>query len=115
MTNMRGLEAELKSIQPIATNNHILWSQKLNIMSDQLPRGVWLKRIILNNEDVFMIEGSTIVKENEELVNVHRFTSSLKKDPHFLDHLMDFELGSIKRHAVGHVEIVDFLLTTKIK
>ncbi len=114
INDMRQLETELKTIQSVAAENHILWSEKLNIISDQLPHGVWLKEINLK-DDVFMLEGSTMVKENAELINVHRFTSNLKKDPHFLDHLTSFELGSIQRRAVGHVDIVDFLLTTKIK
>ena len=115
MTGMSQLETEVKTIQSVAIKNHMLWSEKLNIISDQLPHGAWLKRVSLTQDAVFILEGSTVVKENAELINVHRFTSNLKKDPHFLDHLTNFELGSIQRRTVGHVDIVDFLLTTKIK
>ena len=115
ISEMRQLQTELKTIQPIALESQVFWSQKLNILSDQLPHGVWLKKIILNKDHVFMVYGSTIVKENAELINVHRFTSNLKKDPHFLEHLSSFDLGSIQRRTVGHSDIADFLLTTKVK
>ena len=113
--DMRQLQAEFKSIESIAPRNQILWSQKLNIISDQLPHGVWFKRVVFNKDNVFMIEGSTIIKDNAELINVHRFASNLKKDPHFLEGLVNLELGSIQRRGIGHVDIADFLLTAKIK
>lgn len=115
LNDMRQLQAEFKSIESIAPRNRVLWSQKLNIISDQLPHGVWFKRVVFNKDNVFMIEGSTIIKDSAELINVHRFASNLKKDPHFLEGLVNLELGSIQRRTIGHVDIADFLLTAKIK
>ena len=115
LNDMRQLQAEFKSIESIAPRNRVLWSQKLNIISDQLPHGVWFKRVVFNKDNVFMIEGSTIIKDSAELINVHRFASNLKRDPHFLEGLVNLELGSIQRRTIGHVDIADFLLTAKIK
>jgi hypothetical protein len=108
------LQTEVESLRAVVDKSNVLWSQKLNIISDQLPRGVWVKKVVFQ-DDTFMIQCSAIAKRNTELINVHKFTSNLKKDPEFLGNLTDLELSSIQRRKIGNVEIVDFLLTTRIK
>jgi len=111
---LRDLQASSKAVHQIAGGETILWSQKLNILSDSLPRGVWLKKVALN-ENVFFIEGSAIASEDNEMINVHTLTSNLKESNLFFDHLGDLELGSIQRKKIEKVEIADFVLTAQMQ
>ena len=114
ISELRLLQTKLKSIEDITGTEKIRWSKKLNIISDNMPRGVWLKKIALS-EDKLFIDGSAISKANEEMINIHNFASNLKKDPDFLSQLSDLELGSIQRRKVSNVDISDFLINAKLK
>jgi len=114
VNEMRELQSRYKSIEEITGVDKILWSQKLNILSDNLPRGVWLTKIVLNDE-MLLIEGSATSKQRQEMINVHNLASNLKSNEAFLEDLEDLELGSIQRRRVQKIEIADFLITTKLK
>jgi len=111
---MRVLQAKQDSINKILEAKNILWSKKLNIISDVLPRGVWLRKLVLIN-NTFLIEGSSISKQKREMINVHNLTSNLKDHDSFLDQFSGLELGSISSRNVQKIEIADFLITLKLK
>ena len=111
---MRALNSKYQAVAQITGGDRVLWSPKLNEISNQIPRGVWVSKIALNPE-MFFIEGSAISKYQDELINVHRFTSNLKKQQLFMGDLTDLELGSIQRRTENRIDIADFLITTKIK
>ncbi|HLF17453.1 MAG TPA: hypothetical protein VI749_00965 [Candidatus Omnitrophota bacterium] len=113
LQEMRELQAKHKAIEKITTDDRISWSQKMNILSDGIVRGVWLTRVRLK-EGVFFIEGSAISKQNDEMINVHSFTSNLKNEKSFLEKFSDLELGSIQRRNIGKTEIADFLITAEL-
>jgi len=114
INEMRVLEKSFESVTKITGQDSILWSEKLNMISDVMPRGVWLRRMSFD-EDIFFIEGSAIARQQNEMVNVHQLTSRLKNNEKFLDGLEDLELGSIQRRSVKTLEIADFLITIKRK
>jgi Tfp pilus assembly protein PilN len=111
---LRELQARNKDVENMKTGQGLLWSQKLNIISQVLPKGVWIKKISLK-EDMLFIEGSSISRQKKEMTNVHTFTSALKNEKKFLESFSDLELGSIQRRKIQNLEVVDFLITTKIK
>lgn len=113
LKELRQLQAKLKSIEELTTAKNILWSQKLNIISDLVPRGLWLKRVALN-EDVLFIEGSSLSQKQNEMISIHTFTTGLKDDANFLKNLGEMELGSIQRRKIQQIEIADFLIKTKL-
>ena len=110
---LKTVRNKLKSIEEIIGNAHVLWSQKLNILSDDLPRGVWLRKLSAD-EKMFSVEGSALSKQNEEMINVHTFTTSLKEDKEFIKNFSDLELGSISRRQIDKVDIADFVLTARL-
>lgn len=114
VNDMRAINNKSKAVIEVTGGEVIHWAPKLNIISDDLPRGVWLTKIALTDEMLF-IEGSAISNHQDELINVHKFTSNLKKQPQFLEHLTELELGSIQRRAESKIDVADFLITTKIK
>lgn len=114
LSELRFLQNQYKAIDGITIGREVVWSQKLNIISDSLPRGAWLRKIVLSG-DIFYIEGSAISKQGDEMITVHKFTSNLKDDDVFLNRLTEFELGSIQRRKIKKIDIADFLITTKLK
>lgn len=114
VNELRSLQGKQKAAENVVSGEKISWSQKLNILSDNLPRGVWLKRIRLEAEGL-SIEGSAISEGGEEMINVHRFTAGLKGQKEFLEHFTDLELGSIQRRKIKHIEVADFVITARLK
>lgn len=114
VNDVRAINSKSKAVMEVTGGDVIFWAQKLNIISDDLPRGVWLTKIALTEEMLF-IEGSAISNNQDELINVHKFTANLKKQPQFLTHLTELELGSIQRRTENKIDVADFLITMKIK
>ena len=110
----RQLQGSYKAIDDITGNRKGLWAQKLNILSELLPHGVWLKKISLKG-DMLFIEGSAVSEKKKEMSNIHEFVGVLRKDKNFVDHLSELELGSIQRRRLNKTEIVDFVITAKYK
>lgn len=114
INELRALQSTQKAVEDILPGRKICWAQKLNILSDSIPRGVWLKRVHLEG-DVLLIEGSAISTDNEAMINVHQFTSTLKSQREFLEHFNDLELGSIQRRKIKQMDIADFMITVRLK
>lgn len=114
VNELRVLQSTQKAVQDILPKRKIFWAQKLNILSDSIPRGVWLKRVNLEG-DILVIEGSAISTDNEAMINVHQFTSSLKNRQEFLENFNDLELGSIQRRKIKERDIADFMITVRLK
>jgi Tfp pilus assembly protein PilN len=111
---LRDYQAKIKTVKDMTKSENISWAEKMNILSDSLPKGVWLKKITLS-DGVLFIEGSAISKEQKEMINVHTLANNLKTNKRFLDQLNDLELGSIQRQHIQTLEIADFLISTKPK
>jgi hypothetical protein len=114
VSELRILQGKQKAAEGIFPTKKILWSQKLNILSDDLPRGVWLRKVSLD-EGMLFIEGSAVFTENEGMINVHKFTSNLKGQVKFLEDFTDLELGSIQRRKIKHMDIADFIITARLQ
>lgn len=112
--DMQMMEDKLKTIQQLTTKSKIIWSEKLNIVSDVMPNGVWLRRIFLSGNNL-EIEGSAASKRGEEMILVSRFVNNLKKDNRFYLDCQDIAVGSIQRRKIGHIELVDFVINVSLK
>lgn len=113
ISELRRLQTKQSAIKKITEEKKVFWSQKMNILSNNLPKGVWLKKIAFN-EDAFFVEGSAISRQNKEMIGVHKFAANLKKDEDFLTDLMDLELGSIQMRKIQKVDVADFLITSRL-
>ena len=111
---LRSLQGKKTAIEKITKGQRILWSPKLNAISDSIPKGVWLNKIMLE-QGVFTIEGSAVSKLADEMMSVGNFTSNLKVQAQFADHLKNLEVGSIQRRKIDAVEISDFSVTAKFQ
>lgn len=113
VNQMRQLQNKYKAIVDVTGGETVWWAEKLNLISNELPRGVWLTKVALTNEMLF-IEGSAISKNQDELINVHKFTSNLRRQSKFMGDLTELELGSIQRRTERGIDVADFLITTKL-
>lgn len=114
INDMRMFQAKTKSIEDITSGKTMLWSEKLNIISDSIVKGLWLNRLELN-DNAFLIEGRALSRKNEQMINVHSFASNLKSNARFLEKFNELEQGSIQLQKVGETEVASFLITCHLK
>lgn len=111
---LRDLQGKIKSIEKVRTEKRILWSQKLNEISDTLPRGVWLNKMSVN-QTVLLIDGSVVSKSKDEMASVSSFASNLKNNSKFMQGLKSLELGSMQRRQIKAADLADFIITVKLQ
>lgn len=92
----------------------IIWAKKLNTISNQLPTGIWLNRIIIT-ESLFSMEGSSVSLKAEEMKSINAFLESLKKETDFVADFQDLALKSIQRRSIKLIEVVDFIIAGILK
>jgi Tfp pilus assembly protein PilN len=108
------ISERVNSIAKLTKKGRISWAKKLNILSDVMPQGVWLRRIEFTGSEL-IIEGSSVSLKGEEVILVNKFSSALKNDKDFYFDFKDMELDSIKQRQIKNMEVADFILDTKLK
>lgn len=114
LQELQDLRKKTSDIEQITTEKRISWAEKLNMISDNIPSGVWLQRVSLE-ADIFFIEGSAVSKRHDEMISVGNFSSNLKKEKDFMKGLDDIEVGSIQRRMVHSVDVADFVISIKLE
>jgi len=111
---LKDLKNKISTVDDVTSKKAVSWSQKLNILSDAMPKGVWIKKIAWNNT-VLTVEGSAVSNLHEEIAVVGNFVSNLKKEKSFVKDFSSLELASVTRSKKGVTETTDFIITAKIK
>jgi hypothetical protein len=104
-------------------SNRILWSKKLNEISDLLVPGVWLNELSLQKKemkdkgtlDCLVIRGSAASRTKNEPVLIAKTMQSLKDSSSFSADFAEIELGPIKKKLIKQTEIMDFILISEFK
>lgn len=112
--SLQDVQKEVKSMKDIMDGQAAMWSQKLNVISDSLPKGIWLRKITLLDTQ-FFIEGTTVSKEQSGMANVGTFVSNMKKDPEFMKNFESIEVDNIQRRKNDTLEVADFTILAKLK
>ena len=102
------------SMVEMFNSKRILWAQKLNKLSLNLPGGVWFNDITINSKDI-VIHGSVISLAKEEVNLVNKLLENLKADSEFSKDFISFELSNVQKKNVGGYDIADFVLTGALK
>lgn len=113
-TELRDLRKKVTTITGITSAATSPWSRKMNVLSDALPKGVWLKKINLDG-GTLTLEGSAFSKTQSEIVTVGNFVDNLKKEGAFADDFSSIEVRSIQRGKRGPTEVADFVIAAKLK
>ncbi len=91
------------------TSQRVLWAEKLNKLSLNLPAGVWFNDIAINNKNI-TIRGSVISLQKEEVSLINKLLDNLKEDTDFAKDFSVFELSSVQERSIGGYDIADFVL-----
>lgn len=107
------LASNAKLIQEL-DNRRLNWSGKLNRLSRDLPPGVWFNEIHVSQKE-FLLKASVFSLQKDEMALIKRFIDSLKSDTYFLKGFTSPELGSVQKRSAGGYDVVDFILTAKLR
>ena len=112
--NVYSATSQDASLIGMINSKRMLWAQKLNKLSLNLPSGVWFNEITINAKDI-IIEGSVISLAKEEVNLINKLLENLKADNEFSKDFSSFELSNVQRKNVGGYDIADFILTGVLK
>lgn len=107
------LSQDVQAIQQM-TGQRVLWSQKLNRLSMDLPSGIWFRDLAVTPKD-FLLYASAVSLNKEEMNIITKLIDSLKTDPAFIRDFNSLELNSVQRRVIGGWDVIDFILTGALK
>lgn len=84
----------------------IIWSEKLNFISDTIPKGIWLKELSFS-KGKFKIIGSCVSKRSDETERIQIFLSRLREE------FKDLELKGLTRRSIKSQDVIDFILSSE--
>jgi ABC-type xylose transport system substrate-binding protein len=113
-SDRKEITEKIKSIDKLTKKGRMSWARKLNIISDVLPQGVWVRLINFSGKSL-TIEGSSVSLRGEEVILVNKFASALKNNADFYSDFKNLEVGSIKRRQIKNIEVADFILTANFQ
>lgn len=108
------LKKRINTISDMTVRRSMLWAPKFNVISDDLPRGLWIRKMALDKTSL-TIEGSVVSKTRNEINNVGLFVSALKQNDAFIKGFSSLEVNSIQRGKTNAVEVTDFTVMAKLK
>lgn len=108
------LDAVYGQEQQKLLQQRISWAQKLNTLSLDLPSGVWFNDISINSSEL-VIKGSAVSLEKLEMSLIKALIDNLKGQASFSQDFTSYELGTVQKRTLGNIDVVDFILTCKIK
>ena len=117
-------QAEVTRVQGLLTRLHAqqaafqglkagtdTWAQRLNILSNVTPNGVWFSELSLDRAKGLVIQGMALASQGPEMVTVTRLVQDLQADPKFSAPFKQIQLESIKRVQQGDFDVVQFTIT----
>ncbi len=107
------LSADAAVIRQLA-NLRINWAEKLNKLSLNLPPGIWFSEISLTDKN-FILKGSVVSLQKEEMGLINRLLNNLKNDAGFFRDFTNLDLSSAQRRVIGGYDTVDFIITGTLK
>ncbi len=102
------------NLAKLLSSQRVLWAQKLNELSLNLPSGVWFNEISISRKNI-IIQGSGISLQKEEVSLINKLLDNLKASSEFSKDFISFELSSVQKKNIGSYDIADFVLTGTLK
>jgi Tfp pilus assembly protein PilN len=104
---------DAKALQQLM-EQRINWSEKLNKLSLNLPSGVWFNEIAISQKG-FILQGSVVSLQKEEMMLIKQLIDNLKNDPGFHRDFSSLVFSSTQKKTIGGYDIVDFVLEGALK
>ena len=115
LTNqLREVQKKVNAIKQVTQGQGLSWARWLNIISDSIPKEIWLRRIVLNDKSL-AVEGTAVSKNSDEMINVGNFVTQLKNNPEFMEYIDSVEIENIQRRSNQMLDVADFVLMIKLK
>ena len=112
---LQELRAQQKAFQGLGKGPG-LWAQRLNILSNVTPEGVWYTELALDPTKGMVLQGSAIGQQvGPEMVSVTRLVRDLEANPDFASVVKDIQIESIKRVPEGEIDVVQFTLSCSLQ
>lgn len=92
----------------------VVWSEKLNKLSLNLPSGIWFSGISVNSKGM-VLQGAVVSLNKDDLNLINKLIDSLKIDPVFFKDFSSLDMGSAEKKTVGIYDITDFNLNAPLK
>jgi Tfp pilus assembly protein PilN len=90
------------------------WSEKLNLLSLNLPPGLWFNEIIINRKSL-EIRASVFSLESNGVDLINKFLFNLKNDKGFFKDFSSLETGNMLTRKVGSYEVMDFTISGALR
>ena len=125
-TTLRFLQNQSSTAEGLL-KHPLLWSQKMNQISDLLQSGIWLTGLELQRRSIttekreikekamLSIRGRVYSRDKEEAAIVGKYISALKGDKDFFKDFEDIRLENIQGHLLGGVSVSEFVLVCPLK
>ncbi|MFA5276740.1 MAG: PilN domain-containing protein, partial [Candidatus Omnitrophota bacterium] len=94
--------------------NQLFATTLLNIISSQLPDGVWLDDLSFSkssDSQSLELSGNT----TNDFDSVNRFATNLMDDPKFSKYFSEVNINSMERSQIENVSVVRFSISCKSK
>lgn len=113
IAEMKSLKERAKTLETVVAPYAIFWAEKINTVSNELPRGVWLTKLALEDK-YLIIEGSAVSKTKTEISDIHLFMGRLKANKEYMAKLKNLDLDMIKARPVDTLTVADFKIKAEI-
>lgn len=91
------------------------WAQRLNVLSDMTPDGIWFSDLALDAQGTLTLQGAAISQGREEMASVNQLVQSLRADPQFSPVVRDIQIASIQNVQEGEIELMEFTLVCDLR
>ncbi len=108
-----GLTQDSAAIQRLL-KERVIWSEKLNLLSFDLPPGIWFNEISISEKGL-TVKGSVISLTKQELGQIKKFLDNLEKDNNFFVNFTSLDLGPVQKVSIGSYEVAEFTISGKLK
>ena len=130
---MKQLKKDLRFLQDHSSTaeglmkHPLLWSRKMNQVSDLLRAGIWLTKLELQRRSIstekqeikegvaLFIQGRVYSRDREEAAVVGKYISALKGNEDFFKDFEYIHLENIQSRPLGAVSVSEFTLVCPLK
>lgn len=98
-----------KEVKDFQVGTLKIWAPVLNMISDQIPRGVWLSRLTIEEEKI-LLQGSAIERDTPAVVSVHNFVNNLEEASDGMRMFQSFEMESVQNRTLNQIKLAEFLI-----
>ncbi len=115
---IKRFESKKKVIDQLA-KGRFFWAEKLNLISDLIPMGIWLSDLSFDEAKeggLLRLDGMAVSYKDREIINlVTLFMENLKQNEDFYEDFKTIELGPIRRIKSENVDVMQFSIICQFK